>query len=244
MAFVRSECVRYGGEAAWKLLAVNGLTDLAAVFRCGEPIPCRHKFKCICKATLRDGDRDVHVFIKRQWKRARLIPRWPDIRDGMAAMHWPEREWWGLQEFRRLGFNTPTPLALFCDPWYSARSAVVTTAVPCDRSLRELVHDGTVARLDAAARSKLIDAVVAIIERIHDSGHGWRAMSIKHFFPALQDDGGWRTWLIDCEKVHARITPHYVLRDRRDFLAGLRAVDADAEFYRRIERRLLNGHCH
>ncbi|MEE8452547.1 MAG: hypothetical protein V3R99_11555, partial [Thermoguttaceae bacterium] len=118
----------FGSQAALNLLSANGLVDLETVFDCGEVIPCRHQVKGVAVATLRDGDRPVRVFIKKQWRRSRLIPRLPDLRFGKAFSSYPLCEWRGLLRFRRLGLDTAEPLALFRHRWHPCRAAVVTGA--------------------------------------------------------------------------------------------------------------------
>ncbi|NQU25615.1 MAG: hypothetical protein HQ567_30380 [Candidatus Nealsonbacteria bacterium] len=233
----RSGHIEFGSTAARDLLAAEGLTDLQAVLAFeGKPLPCRHPFKSICTAELGGGRQ--RVFIKKQWRRSRVVPRWPDLIHGTAFHTWPVCEWRGLQQFRRIGLDTAEPLAVFYNAWTSCRSAVVTAAVPVEKSLHELIDDGTVGRMDSAARTMLVDAICVVIERIHDARLAWRSMKTKHFFPRRQDDGSWRIWLIDCEGVHGRVTNHYVGRNRQEFLGTLHIAGADADFIGPIEQRL------
>ncbi|HYW78093.1 MAG TPA: lipopolysaccharide kinase InaA family protein [Thermoguttaceae bacterium] len=245
MDMLRIGRIEFGSRSALELLTANGLVDLDSVFGCGEVIPCRHKVKGVAVATLHDGERPVRVFIKKQWRRSRWIPRMPDLRFGKAFWSYPLCEWRGLLRFQEIGLDTAEPLALFRHRWHPCRAAVVTGAVPCEMSLREMIENGTLAGLDASARAALGDAIVAVIQRIHQSGLGWRSMNIKHFFPAREDDGRWRIWLIDCEGVHGRVTPYYIQRDRKEFVMTIRKAGGKQPqiepFAQQIERRLLNG---
>jgi len=237
--------IEFGSQAAEDLLIANGLVDLDSVFDCGDVIPCRHTVKGVSVATLQDGDRPVRVYIKKQWRRSRWIPRMPDLRAGKAFWSYPLCEWRGLLRFREIGLETAEPLALFRHPWHPCLAAVVTQAVPCPKSLRLMVDDGTIASLDTAARATLADAIATIVHRIHDARLGWRSMDIKHFYPARRDDGSWRIWLIDAEGVHGRATPHLMEGNRRKLLSTIRINKDDDQavqsFAQQIERHLCDG---
>lgn len=237
--------VEFGSQATLDLLSVNGLVDLDTVFNYGEVIHRRYKAKDVSVAMLHDGDQTIRVFIKKQWKHSRLIPQMHTFLSGKAFWSYPLCEWWGLLRFREIGLNTAEPLALYRHHWHPYRAAIITREVPGEVSLFQMIENGMLGHLDASVLTRLGDAIVTVIERIHNSGLCWRSMAIKHFHPTLQEDGSWLIWLIDCEGVHDRATPHYIERERRSVVNQIRKAGREGTltelFAKSIERRLFDS---
>ncbi|MBC7817466.1 MAG: hypothetical protein IAG10_11295 [Planctomycetaceae bacterium] len=232
-------------ERARALLAGNGLTSLEAVFDCGDPLPGaretfgnRHPNRGVVHTTLHGDGTSLRVFIKKQWRHERWIPRWNELWDGTAFLAMPAREWRGLNLLRAIGLDTAEPLALFTGGRFSARAAIVTCAVPAERDLLEMIEAGHLDRLPAADRQGLAQEIAVVIQRIHGAGYGWRSLKPKHLFPLRQSDGRWRIWLIDCETVQTRPTPKQALRERRRFLEQLAELGVSADFRETISRNL------
>lgn len=237
---------RVASERARSLLTNFGLTSLEAVFSCGEPLPgARESFgnchanRGVVHATLHGDGISQRVFIKKQWRHERWIPRWNELRDGSAFLAMPVREWRGLHLLRSIGLDAAEPLALFTDGRFSARSAIVTCAVPAEWDLLEMIEAGHLDRLPAADQQALARQIAVVIQRIHGAGFGWRSLKPKHLFPQQQSDGQWRIWLIDCETVQTRPTPKQALRERRHFLKELTELGAAADFRETISQNLL-----
>jgi hypothetical protein len=191
-------------------LTANGLHSLEAAFTLGEPVgdlhverATRHEFKRIVHLDIAASTGSYHVYIKRQWRRERLLPRLTEIRHRIAIKCTPIHEWRGLQIMQQAGLHVSEPLALFWRGWGFSSGAVVTRAVPVNRSLADLINSGEVARMAPGRRAALIDAAVHTVARIEQARLTWRSMKAKHFYPE-ETDNGWRIWLIDCEGVSDR----------------------------------------
>ncbi len=242
METLKNGNAEFGSQAALDLLSTNGLKNLDSVLKCGEVIHRRYNAKAVAVVTLQGRDEKIRVFIKKQWKHSRLIPRMHAFLSGKAFWSYPLREWHGLLHLRSLGIDTAKPLAIFRHRWHPYRAAVITLAVPGQLNLSQMINNGSLAALNNSSRASLVDAIVSVIERIHDAGLGWRSMSIKHFYPALQDNGSWRIWLIDCEGVFNPVKPHHIERERRSVLKSIRKAgvgDDRIEFFaEQIDQRL------
>jgi hypothetical protein len=196
-----------------RLLTANGLHSLEAAFVLGAPVgdvhaerAIRHDFKRVVYLDLATPNGNCRVYIKRQWRRERLLPRPTDIRHRIGIKCTPIHEWRGLRIMQQAGMDVSEPLAVFWRGWGFSIGAVVTRAVPVNRSLDDLINSGDFARMTPARRSSLINAAVNVVKRIEQARLTWRSMKAKHFYPEETGDG-WRIWLIDCEGVSHR-GPH------------------------------------
>lgn len=201
-----------------QLLVANGLRDLDSAFAMGEPVDGehgplagRHDHKCVVTLNLKGPSGDTRVYIKRQWRRERLLPRPTDIRHRIGVKCSPIHEWRGLRMMQRSGFDVSEPLAVFWQGWGFSRGAVVTRAVPPARSLRDFIGSGEFEAMEPDRRDSLIQAATRVVVRLHKRRMSWRSMKVKHFYPEETAPGSWRMWLIDCEGVYRWATR----RDRR-----------------------------
>ena len=229
-----AESIWFASERARDLLVENGLSNLEQAFCMGQVLEgshrhlgSRHAHKEVVRLQLlREGAEEV-VFIKRQWRRDRWLPRPTDIRRGMAFRSVPFCEWRGLTALRGIGVDAAEPLALFQAQW-SVRSAVVTRAVVGTSSLTELLRNEMTLHHDAIA--KLSESALHVIHRIQDSGYAWLSMKAKHFYPSPLLNGRFAMSVIDCEGVY----PHASSREQgRDYSAFVRSVpktEAGARF--------------
>ena len=213
-----------------RLLAANGLRDLEAAFRVGEPLDDlheararRHEFKRVFKFDLNGPEGVTRVYIKRQWRRERWLPRPTDIRHRIAVKCSPIHEWRGLRILQNAGFFAAEPLALFWRGWGFSRGAVVTRAVPPRVSLADLILSGEFEAMAPERRNPMIEAAANVIARLHRTHISWRSMKAKHFYPEEIAPGTWRIWLIDCEGVCRRATRRDCQREWRAFLKYIAA---------------------
>lgn len=211
----------YSSETARQLLNGNGITCLNTALDTGEVLHHRYNAKNVATIKVRDGEDNVRIYIKRQWRHARIIPRMHTILAGKALASYPLREWRGLHALSALGLDTAEPLALFRHPLHPFRAAVVTRAVPGKQPLNQLLANGLLADIDHTEMVALVRELVRIIDRIHNAGIGWRSMDIKHFYPVQQEDGSWRIWLIDCEGVFGPAKERHIERERRSVLRAI-----------------------
>lgn len=230
----------YSSGEARALLEANGLDRLGPLFTTGNPVRSqRHLHKEVVRVLLRDRERrtEVPVFVKRQWRRGRLLPRLSDLLSLHPYPSDPVHEWQGLQRLRAVGLLAAEPLALFWCP-FSTRSAVVVREVPAPASLRDLLQSGALYALPP----KRLDAVTAAIDqtlrRLRQARLGWRSLMAKHIYPEMLPDGSVRLWLIDCEGVYRVRTRRAHQRDEARFLDSVRKADAGEAFAARIERLL------
>lgn len=210
------------------MLRDAGLDDLESVLGSGRQVPSRHQYKGV--ATFETGGGEGRVYVKRQWRRSRLIPRPTDLLHGVAFLTVPEKEWRGLWRLRGLGLNTAEPLALYRGPRLSARSAVVTRAVPVRASLHQMLLDTQISRLSHSAAVSLGRAIGSVMRRIRAGRCAWRGADTKHFYPEQLAEDQWRLWLIDCEGVYWPGGGHGFQRDRAKLLGKLRGDGASEEF--------------
>jgi hypothetical protein len=200
---------RFASDEIANLFAANGLRDLDDAFRVGESLgeqhrrrATRHQNKHVVKLDLAGANGNTSVYIKRQWRRARWLPRPTDIRHRINLQCSPVHEWRGLRMLENAGFNVSQPLAVFWSGWGLARGAVVTRAVPPELSMADLLLSGRLLEMPADRLNALIDAAVNVVARLHHARISWRSMKAKHFYPEELNDGTWRIWLIDCEGVY------------------------------------------
>jgi len=103
-----------------------------------------------------------------------------------------------------------------------------------------MIRGGRWAELSPDDRQEILQGVVAVMQRIHDAGFGWRGTCTRHFFPEKSSNGTWQFWLIDCEGIHRRLTGRNVTRDYRKLNRALAISGADAatldEFRRLTDR--------
>ncbi len=214
-----------------QLLEANGIHDLDSAFRVGEPLDeehegraTRHFNRRVVKVALRDeSGATTDAYIKRQWKRDRLLPRPTDLRHRTRLLCSPVHEWRGLNTLQKAGFQVSEPLALFWSGWGFSRGAVVTRAVPPTRSISDLLYSGDLEQMDSAKRSSLIEAATRLIARFYKERISWRSMKAKHFYPEDLGSNNWRIWLIDCEGVCRRASCSDCERDWRSYLQSLAA---------------------
>lgn len=178
----------------------------------------RHTYKRVVKLDLKGPAGVEGVYIKRQWRRSRRIPRLTDIRHRTQLQCAPIHEWRGLRILQNAGFHVSEPLALFWKGWGFTRGAVVTRAVPPPYSLADLLLRGELQAMSAERRDSLTMAAAKLIARMHRARISWRSMKPKHFYPEEAAQGEWRIWLIDCEGVYRWATRRDRRREWRQFL--------------------------
>jgi hypothetical protein len=221
-----SSHARFASEKIQSLFAANGIRDIEDAFRVGASVgeqhhhrATRHTNKVVVKLDLQSPEGVVAVYIKRQWRRERWIPRPTDIRHRINLQCSPVHEWRGLRILQNAGFNVSEPLAVFWNGWGLARGAVVTRAVPTSFSMADMLHSGDIERLPAKAQAALISAAVDVVKRFQALRFSWRSMKAKHFYPEEQRDGSWRIWLIDCEGVYRWSSERDHRREWQTFLS-------------------------
>jgi hypothetical protein len=214
----------FASEEIRRLLARNGLTELDAAFRLGEPLDVlhegrgtRHANKRVVRMQLQ-GDDGPCVYIKRQWQRERVIPRLTDVRHRIAIQSDPIHEWKGLRVLQQAGFHVAEPLALFWRGWGFSRAAVVTRAVPPAISMADMLQTGELEKMEASRRDALIKAATEVVAKLHREKISWRSMKAKHFYPEELPNGEWRIWLIDCEGVYRWASRRDCRRQWRNYL--------------------------
>jgi hypothetical protein len=215
----------FASQEVEQLLSANGLADLNSAFELGEPLgdlhegrASRHEYKRVVKLDLAAPDGVTRVYIKRQWRRERWLPRPTDIRHRIRLKCSPVHEWRGLRLLQGAGFCVAEPLALFWQGWGFSRGAVVTRAVPPQYSLADLIQIGELDAMAPQRRISLIEASAKLIARLHRARISWRSMKAKHFYPEETSPCNWRIWLIDCEGVYNRATRRDCQREWGVFL--------------------------
>ncbi len=205
----------------------------------------KHPHKDVQQVVLTDAGSSYVVYIKRQWSWERRLPRWSDVRDGVAGRPDPVREWRGLQAMAAAGLNVPEPWVLFRDPRpLSPRAALIVSAVPVVSSLAELLSIGWLNRLELSEQESVALALAAVVQQIESAGLRWRSMKAKHFYPEQTADGECRMWLIDCEGVCAATSHRQNRRDRETLLRSLEIAGAPVAFVSRIVSGLVKPpHC-
>ena len=163
----------------------------------------------------------MQVYIKRQWRRARLLPRPTDLRHRIGVKCSPIHEWRGLRILQSVGLHVAEPLALFWQGWGFSRGAVVTRAVPPAASLADMIARNELQAMTADRQQSLIGASVEVIRRLHRARISWRSLKAKHFYPEELRTGQWRIWLIDCEGVYRWASRRDCQREWHTFLHSL-----------------------
>lgn len=221
-----SDCSQFASAEIAALLRANGLDSLDDAFRLGEAVDAahqqrasRHLNKRVVRLELR-GARGVvtPVYIKRQWRRERWLPRVTDLRHRINLFCSPIHEWQGLRILQEAGFQVSEPLAVFCRGWGLVRGAVVTRAVPPESSMADLLLSGSLLEMTIPRRDALIEAAAGVAARLHRARLSWRSMKAKHFYPEELADGSWRIWLIDCEGVYRWASRRDCRREWHTFL--------------------------
>lgn len=208
-----------------RLLAANGIRDLDSAFQVGESLDVEHEGRAtrhfnrrVVKLELKSPAGATTVYIKRQWKVERWIPRPTDLRHRIGVFCSPIHEWRGLKTLQTAGFQVAEPLALFWRGWGFAHGAIVTRAVPPMRSMADMLHSGEFEQMDDAKRESLVAAATKIVARLHKERISWRSMKAKHFYPEDLGAHCWRIWLIDCEGVYRWATRRDCEREWRTYL--------------------------
>ena len=216
---------RFASDEVAQLLADNGICDLDSAFQVGdsldvehEPRATRHATRRVVKVDLKDSAGAKSIYIKRQWRRERWLPRPTDIRHRINLWCSPIHEWHGLRTLQAAGIHVAEPLAVFWSGLGYSRGAVVTRAVPPARSMSDLLHSGELEHMHSAKRGSLIEAATSVVAQLHRARISWRSMKAKHFYP--EDLGGnrWRIWLIDCEGVYRWASRRDCNREWRTYL--------------------------
>jgi hypothetical protein len=219
----------FASDEIKQLLTANGLTDLDAAFRLGEPLDelhesrgTRHQFKRVVRLQLEGPSGPATVYMKRQWGRDRSLPRLTDLRHRTAVKSSPVHEWHGLRTLQNAGFNVSEPLALFWRGWGFSHAAVVTRAVPPPVSIADMLVSGEFARMNSAQRDALMNAAMDVVVRLERARISWRSMKTKHFYPEEIAPSQWRMWLLDCEGVCFPCTRRDSEREWRSFMRFIR----------------------
>jgi hypothetical protein len=204
-----SDRSQFASDEIAELLRANGLCSLDDAFRVGAAVDeqhrkraTRHENKRVVQLDLQGPNGATPVYIKRQWRRERWIPRPTDIRHRIGLQCSPVHEWRGLRILQDAGFHVSAPLALFYRGWGFVRGAVVTRAVPPSVSMADLLLSGELQAMDIERRDSLIEEAAGVAARLHRARIAWRSMKAKHFYPEELSRGKWRIWLIDCEGVY------------------------------------------
>lgn len=227
-----SKCC-FASPGAQELLTVHGLVDLSAALTLGQPVAERHQRRAqrhahkqvVCLPIESAGGSDF-LYIKRQTRRTRLVPRWTDLRRGVGLWSSPMCEWRGLHLLRSAGFDAAEPLGLFWSGRGWSQAAIVTRAVPPRLSLTDMILEGVITSFTAEERTSLVDAVWRVIAQLSNARLAWRSMKPKHFYPQPLGNRSWKMWLIDCEGVHARASSRDLHRCRENFFASLDSTQA------------------
>ena len=227
---------KFRSDEAREILTKNGLATLEDALNVGQPLSgafafrgSRHGHKEVVSVELNVGDRgeDRHdtFYIKRQWKRQRLIPRWTDIRRGNGFCSVAEAEWNGLRRMEHAGISVVEPWGLFCGK--GGVGAIVTRTAPATHSLQDLLSEGQALTYSETKRSQLVSAIISTIAKIRAEQLAWRSMKAKHFYPH-EVRGSWRVCLIDCEGVSKNALERDWRRSTSDFIKSLSpACDVD-----------------
>lgn len=221
---------RFANDEIEKLLAANGLQTLDDAFRVGDFLSgqhyrraTRHKNKHVVKFDLQGPTGPTTVYIKRQWRRERWLPRPTDIRHRINLFCSPVHEWRGLRLLEGIGVNVSQPLAVFWSGWGFARGAVVTRGLPPELSMADLLLGGKLLAMPTERLNSMIDEAVRIVVQLHQHGISWRSMKAKHFYPEELPDGSWRIWLIDCEGVYRWASRRDCQREWKSFVTTFTA---------------------
>ena len=237
---------KFRSDEAREILQSNGLATLEDALNIGQPLSgafayrgSRHGHKEVVSVELNigSGEGELHetFYIKRQWKRHRLIPRWTDIRRGNGFCSVAEAEWNGLRRMENAGIPVVEPWALFCGK--SGVGAIVTRAAPATHSLQDLLGEGLAMSFSESKRSELVSAIISTIMKIRAGQLAWRSMKAKHFYPH-EVEGSWRICLIDCEGVSKNALERDWRRSTSDFIKSLSPA-SDVALAESLEREVM-----
>lgn len=230
--------VIYAGRWAKDLLTAAGIDSLDAAFATGERVlEGRHEYKEVTRLTASQGVHGNELYIKRQHRSVRMLPKLRDLFEHGLFAGDPRKEWRGLNLLRSWGMCAVEPLALFYRS-ISFRSAIVTTSVPGDRSLREIALEGDLNKLTDLQLEPLTNAIVKTVNQIHERGYGWRGMDARHLYPEPSRDGGVRIWLIDCEGIHRSRSEATRNRDIDRLIRSLKKAEAPAVMIEQLKQKL------
>ncbi len=123
-----------------------------------------------------------------------------------------EREWRGLQAFRREGLPGPSPAAIGTDP---VDGGFVYTAQVPGRPLDDLLREG---RVPDAAQRRLARDLGALVRRMHGLGYWHRDLYLCHVFAEPIGDG-FALSLIDLGRLGHKARPR-----KRWFVKDLAAL--------------------
>lgn len=245
-----SDYSQFASEEVAALLRANGLDTLEDAFRLGEAVDAehqrrasRHHNKRVVRLELR-GPRGATtpVYIKRQWRRERWLPRITDLRHRINLFCSPIHEWNGLRILQETGFHVSEPMAVFYRGWGLVRGAVVTRAVPPLLSMADMLLSGSLAEMPVSRRDSLVETAAGVAAKLHRASLSWRSMKAKHFYPEELADGRWKIWLIDCEGVYRRASRRDCQREWKTFLRYFVAhTPALKEAFESAYQRALKG---
>jgi len=221
---------RFASTEIQGLLAANGIYDLESAFQAGravdaehERLATRHAARVIVRMDLKGGAEPTTVYIKRQWRRERWLPRPTDIRHRINLQCSPVHEWRGLRLLQSAGFHVSEPLAVFWHGVGLSRGAVVTRAVPPKRSMADLLLSGDFDKLEPAKRNSLIAEAADVVVRLQRARIAWRSMKAKHFYPEELGGNQWRIWFIDCEGAYRWASRRDLNREWKTYLGWFTA---------------------
>jgi hypothetical protein len=223
-----------------RILTKNGILTIDDVFNSGLPLQGslkklgnRHDNRDVRRLTIKDGSVEIHLYIKRQWRPTRYIPRTIDIRTGLWRST-PVNEWRGLHLLRGIGLNTAEPWALFQGVLTDARSAIIIRALPVSSSLDFLLREDAALLRETGGVEMLSRNIVQIFMQLFSANLTWRSATAKHIYPEKIDSQNWKLWLLDCEGVHANISSKDKRRCVRNFIESVSKVDAEGYFTEKL----------
>lgn len=226
----------YDSEQARHLVQYNGLDSIDALFALLGQSVHHHKGRSVSRIVLQKPEGgSVETFVKMNWGWRRALPRWTDIRTGQAFLSHPEREWAGIDALRAIGLFVPERVALVQRGWLWFQEAILLNRVHPEYSLDELIRSGIWDRYSADDRELVLEAVVNVMQRIHQAGLGWRGTCTRHFFPNRIAGGLCQLWLIDCEGVHGRVTQRDIARDFRKLYRAFEISGANGPSLRQFQ---------
>ncbi|MCA9041779.1 MAG: hypothetical protein KDA65_15605 [Planctomycetaceae bacterium] len=205
---------RFASSLVLERLQAHRLADLDQLFAQRENVDQRHSGRAVWSARMEDRKHNsFQVYIKLHSGKIPLIPRLSEIRGGLYKKPNPIREWEGIAAVEELGLNVPERLALFHQKGYRFRAAVITREVPGRQSVYQMIENQSWKSLGDEFQAGILDQMMAILNRIHEGGYGWRGVSTGHYFPVLNGNGTWTLSLIDLEGIHEGISNSVVKRD-------------------------------
>ncbi len=197
----------YESDQARMLLNHNGLDSIDALFALLDQSVHHHKGRSVSRVMLTQPEGEcVEAFVKMNWGCRRLVPRVTDLRTGQALLSHPQREWEGIDALRSIGLFVPERIAILKRGRLWFQEAILIKRVHPETSLDELIRNGIWDGYAADDQQVILEAVVHVMQRIHQAGFGWRGTCTRHFFPNRIGGGFCQLWLIDCEGVHRHIT--------------------------------------